>query len=131
MRLKVIDRGQWTLLAVCSDRGECLLQEFLEGLAPNLRGDGARLSRLLERAAENGPQKNTDINHKIHDDIWEFIQGRLRVLYFCDQGRLIVCSHGLVKRWQNTLPREVRRAEEARKRYMADKGRNAVTIEEE
>jgi phage-related protein len=131
MILRVIERGSWTLLAVCTGRGECSLLDDLEGLAPNLSGDGVRLSRLLERVAEYGPPKNTDINQKIKGDIWEFTPGRIRVLYFFDQGKLIVCSHMFVKKTQKTPAREIQRAEEIRARYLADKAQGALEIEED
>jgi len=87
--------------------------------------------QLLERVAASGPPRNTDISHKIQGDIWEFIKGRLRVFWFYDEDRVIVCTHGLVKKSQKIPKREITRAEQVRMAYVAAKRAGALMIEEE
>ena len=69
---------------------------------------------LLESVAAAGPPRNTDVSHQLRGEVYEFIQGRLRVLWFYDVGRVVVCSHGLVKQSRKTPPAEIERAEAAR-----------------
>ena len=45
-----------------------------------------------------GPPENTEISHQIKGKLFEFIQGRLRVLWFYDEGKLIICTSGLLRR---------------------------------
>ncbi|QOC23240.1 type II toxin-antitoxin system RelE/ParE family toxin [Wenzhouxiangella sp. AB-CW3] len=49
--------------------------------------------------------------HKIQDDIWELIQGSLRILFAHDGNRLILCTSGFVKKSQKTPKKEIKRAE--------------------
>ena len=45
--------------------------------------------RRLEAIADHGPQYLPEISHQIEPDIWQTEQGRLRVLWFYDRGRVV------------------------------------------
>lgn len=85
--------------------------------------------RLLAFVAEQGPPRNVELSHKIAGDIWELIAGRLRVLWFYDEGRTVVCTHGFVKRTKKTPTGEIERAQQAYGAYYV--ARNAKRIEVE
>lgn len=124
-------RGKYTLLAVCDNHGEPELLKFFENLGANLEKNADHMLQLLERVAVSGPPKNTDISHSIQDDIWEFIKGRLRVFWFYDEGRVVVCTHGIVKKSQKTPSQPIEHAKNARKAYFEAKRRGKVIIQEE
>lgn len=86
--------------------------------------------RLLAFVAEQGPPRNVEMSHKIAGEIWELIAGRLRVLWFYDEGRLVVCSHGFVKRTRKTPAAEIDRAQAAYREYRAAKRRGTLTVED-
>jgi len=86
--------------------------------------------RLLAFVAEQGPPRNVEISHKIAGEIWEFIAGRLRVLWFYDEGRLVVCSHGFLKRTRKTPGGEIERAQAACEAYQAAKKNRTLKVEE-
>jgi phage-related protein len=86
--------------------------------------------RLLAFAAEHGPPRNTEVSHKIAGEIWEFIAGRLRVLWFYDEGRVVVCSHAFVKRTRKTPRSEIERASAAHWSYRGAKKRRALSLED-
>jgi phage-related protein len=129
MRLRRVRTGFWRVLAVCSERGDCPLLEFLAGLEGGLVQDGRRMLKLLDRVSEHGPPRNTEIAHQLGPAIWEFIQGRLRVLWFYDEGNLILCSHGFVKKRQKTPAGEIERAQLCRRQYRAAKRRAHLKVE--
>jgi len=121
MRLRRVHRARWEVLAVCDARGGCPLLDFLAGLEANLAADGRAMLRLLAFAAEQGPPRNVEVSHKIAGEVWELIAGRLRVLWFYDEGRLVVCSHGFVKRTRKTPSAEIDRAQASCAAYLAAK----------
>lgn len=123
--------GSFMLYAVCDGRGVPLLLEFFHGLGANLLKDVDRMMALLESVALSGPPRNTDVSHQLRGEIYEFIQGRLRVLWFYDKGRVVVCSHGMVKQSQKTPRSEIERAEEVRHAFLAAKQADQLLIEEE
>ena len=79
--------GPYTIYAACDNRSACTLLEFLNDLGADRQKDCNRVLALLEKVAQQGSPRNDSISHKISGDIWEFIQGRLRVFYFYEQGK--------------------------------------------
>lgn len=127
MRLQIVRDGEWRVLAVCTERGDCELLEFLDGLDGRLAKDGDRLLRLLQRVADEGVPRNVEISHKLAGDVWELIQGDLRLLYFRDRGRVVVCSHALVKRGRKVPPGDIDQAQARCNLYRT--AREAGTLE--
>ncbi len=128
MRLRRVRSGGWQVLAVCTDRGDCPLLQFLAEIEGGLARDGRRMLKLLDRVADHGPPRNTEISHQLGPGLWEFIQGRVRVLWFYDEGKLVICSHGFVKKRQKTPATEIERAQEYRRQYFLAKGQAALKM---
>ena len=84
---------------------------FLMSLGANKQREAARMTALFDRVARNGPRQGTAKCHKTQDDIWELIQGSLRILFAHDGNRLILCTSGFVKKSQKTPKKEIKRAE--------------------
>jgi len=87
--------------------------------------------RLLSLTSEQGPPRSVELSHKIAGEIWELIAGRLRVLWFYDEGRVIVCTHGFVKRTRKTPTSEIDRAQAAYREYRAAKWTRNLRVMEE
>ena len=129
--LRLPFQGPYTLLAVCDSRGEPHLLNFFNELGANLQKDSITMLALLETCAQKGLPRNTEVSHKLSGPIWEFIRGRLRVLWFADEGQVIVCTHGFIKKSQRTPAREIRRAERMHREYFAAKENGELVVEEE
>ena len=123
--------GAYTIYAACDRRGEARLATFLAGLGSNLTRDGDAMLALLERTAITGPPRNTEICHKIEGEIWEFIKGRLRVFWFYDEGKVVVCTHGIVKKQQKTPKRDREAALRTRNAYFLAKEQRQLHIQED
>ena len=124
--------GKFQLLAVCRDRGECLLLDFLNGLEADLANDRDKMLGVLERSAINGPDKhNTEVSRPLGFGIYEFKRGNLRVLWFYDSGRVIVCTHGFVKKGQKTPRQQIDTAQRHMERYLTAKGENTLEVSDE
>lgn len=131
MKLKTVRAGDWRILAVCTERDDCPLLEFLAGLEGRLARDGRRMLRLLDRISDQGPPRNTEISHQLSSRIWQLIQGQLRVLWFYDEGKLMICSHGFLKKRRRTPRGEIERAQETQRLYAEAKASGDVEIDEE
>lgn len=95
---------------------ECPTQEFLDGLAPKVRGKVAKWLELLEREGPNLPRPYADVvRGKIRELRVSFSGLHHRFLYFF-HGKRIVVTHGFVKKTAAIPEREVARSE----RTMAD-----------
>lgn len=127
LKLRLIREGRWRLYAVCTSRGECPLLDFLTD-SRSLWKDKVRTARRLEAMAEHGSEYLPDISHQIEPGIWQTEQGRIRILWFYDEGRVIVCSHAFIKKTKKTPEREKTAAREAREAYAAARSAGALEI---
>lgn len=132
--MKVIEkprRGKFHVFAVCSDRGDCELLDYLNGLDPSLQASCDKLLAILERAAEHGTARiPSEKCHTIADEIFQLTGGDLRVAWFYDQGRMIVCSHAYLKKGQKTKAADKKKALRAKADYFDAKANgNIETIE--
>ena len=87
---------------------------------------------LARRVPKDGPPRG-ELSEDIGDDILEFRRQprkgkKLRVLYFYDEGHVIVCVRAFQKGKKKTPPAEKERAIEARKAYFDAKNRREITI---
>ena len=128
MHLLLVSKGFYTVYAVAKSRERCELLEFLEGLGQTLQKDSDRMLALLGRVAMEGPPRNTEISHQIKGKLFEFIQGRLRVLWFYDEGRLIICTGGFVKKRRKTPRGEIDHAIQLMYDYFEDKKNAQIQI---
>lgn len=123
----------WSIVGVCSDRGDCPADDFLCGLDANFEKDVQRVRTLFKYIAKTGPNLlPVEVSHNIAPDIFEFIRGRLRIAWFYgDGGKIVVCSHGFVKKEQKTRPAEIATAQRTRSSYISAHQKGAVAIVEE
>ncbi len=128
MYLLLISKGLYTVYATSKEDDQCELLEFFESLGPNFQKDRDRMLALLERVALEGPPRNTEISHQIKGKLFEFIQGRLRVFWFYDEGRLIICTSGLVKKGRKTPKNEIDHAMTIMNKYFENKKQGELQV---
>ena len=114
--LSIIREGVWKIY------GTPEIAEFLEQVPPNLQKDKLAILALLDRIAKEskGPRLlPDDISHSIDEKhaIWEFIQGRLRILWFYDKNCIVVCACGFIKKTPKTPSSEKDQAIAIKKKY--------------
>jgi len=132
MLLHQLGRDRWTVLAVARTEAECELRMVLA--EPDANDLGIRMLALLrQQLPSSGPPHNEEISKRLDGDIYEFRKTpkrgpALRVLWFYDEGRIVVCTHGFWKTTQRTPPAEIEKAKKLRKEYLAAKRSNTVRI---
>lgn len=133
MTLRILEQGIWTVMAVCDSRGDCQVQAFLHELESDSPSDYRQVMALLHTTAMTGPPKSEMRSRSLGDDIFELkTRGGIRILYFYDEGRLVICTEAVRKPKERELRGVKTRAVEARRRYLAAKQRDALeTIEED
>lgn len=105
-------------------RDKCPVLAFFEEQSKQHAEDFEELLALLTFTAREGPPNNeTKFKHLTGSDgIYEFkTGGGLRLFGFWDEGDLIICTHGMVKKANKADPAEIRRAETMKKDYKTAK----------
>jgi phage-related protein len=118
--------SEFSVYAAGESQTGCDLRSFISGLASNLKGDGRGILALLKRIAQKGPILNPEISHKIEGNLFQLRQGRIRVLYFYDKGKIIICTHGFIKKSSKTPDTEKEQAKFVMKKYFEDKESGAI-----
>jgi hypothetical protein len=132
MELRLIIRDAWTVLAVCADEERCDVLEFAEELRRDHPAESARLMRVFANVAASGPPRNVRRSRALAHNIFELkTTGGVRVLYFFDDGRVVVCCDAMLKPKHRGLETAVERAARCRWRYLNDKRRGALHILED
>lgn len=127
--------GTWTVLAICSDEETCALLDFLAGL-----GDEKTANKILADLKNYVPNSmpadwvRREFSESLTDSdgILEFRWPKKkgptpRVLWFYDEGKLVVCSHGCAKKGSMSAA-EIDRAKDWKRRYQADRDAKRLTI---
>jgi hypothetical protein len=132
MRLQRVESVLWTILAICDDRGGCQVRDFIHQLEADSLTDYDQIMAQLLRAAANGPSTNRTKSRPLADKIFEFkTRGGIRIPYFYDEDRLVICTEAMRKPKKTELRAVTRRALAARERYFEAKRLGAVEIIEE
>jgi len=86
---------------------------------------------LLRRIEAQGPPRSVELSHQVGSGLWELVRGRLRVLWFYDEDRDLILTHGFVKRSRKTPAAEIARAAAYRASYRRAKAAGHLIIEED
>jgi phage-related protein len=127
MKLREVISDQWRILAICNERGDCQLEEFLGSFRDPASG-AIKMMALLKWTSRHGAPTNRQRSNTLGDEIFELKSGSLRVLYFYDADRLIICSHGFVKKTQKCPSSEKAAAAACRRRYFEAKRNGELVI---
>jgi hypothetical protein len=134
MKLVLVGQGRWTVYAICTDDTTCPVLDFIDGL-DSKRGDKV-LSDLREFVTSTEPAAwvRAGLSWKLRgtEKILEFRWptrggGTPRVLWFYDEGKVVVCCHGLNKKGNALDPQEIAAAEAALQGYLRSKQLGTLT----
>src|SRR5438128_11587948 len=81
-----------------------------------------KMVRILDYVIEAGLPKDAEKSKQLREGIFEFrTKGGLRLLWFYDEGRVVICVNGYIKQGQKTPPQEINDAIQWRNKYLEAK----------
>jgi len=127
MPIRTIIQGPRFRICAYEKGTSCETLEFLKDLENNQPADHKRILAIIKKTADSGPPRNIEqcnsLSGEHADDLYEFkTPGGVRLLWFYDKGRLIICSHGFLKKGQKTPRAQIDRAQSTRKQYFEEIG---------
>jgi hypothetical protein len=124
MILKPIVKNEWAFFAICDSKQSCPLLTWLGSRPDNQQASLKRLFAIIDKSSKerHGPRLlPKDISHIVDEkhSIYEFIAGRLRLLWFYSQKekKVIICTNGFVKKNQKTPRKFIEEARRAKISY--------------
>lgn len=134
MQLKVLIAGKWRITSPLARSGNSEAEEFFDDLAACFQANVAGLIAMIEAHSKHGPEHfNNTQTHYVDqkEQIYEYIKGRLRLFWFEDDDKVVICTHGIVKKSQKTPRREIDKAIRVKNAYKQAKAKNCLTMIEE
>ena len=132
MRLLVIVRAEWLIVAPVDARGGCPVRRFLEQLRRDAPAEHSHVIARLRELAKRGRVTDERKARHLGDGIYELkTRGGVRVLSFVDEGRVIVCTDALRKPKPRQLLWLITRSVTVRASYLTAQRVGALrTVEE-
>lgn len=135
MKLRVIQDGMWTICApILGNKDLSTFELFIDEVGGNYEANLAGIAVLIEQHANMGSKSfNTSQCHYVDqaDQIYEYIKGKLRVFWFEDEGRVIVCTHGILKKSQKTPKADIEKAKRIKGLYLKAKQDSRIELLDE
>ena len=104
--------------------GDCQLEEFFEELKDSGHPDLDQMLRLIKRSADFGPPRNIEMSRALEgrnaEGLWEFKAGAIRVIWFYERNKIIICTHSFLKKGRKTPASEIETAQNIRSNYYAE-----------
>ena len=121
-----INRGaRFRLIAIGTQEGEQIhlpYFEFQQEALCRAPREWPKLVRILDYVVDAGPPKDAEKSKPLREGIFEFrTKGGLRLLWFYDEGRVVICVNGYIKQGQKTPPQEINDAIQWRNKYLEAK----------
>ena len=121
-----INRGaRFRLIAIGTQEDEKIRLpyfEFQQEAMHRAPKEWPKMVRILDYVIEAGPPKDAEKSKQLREGIFEFrTKGGLRLLWFYDEGRVVICVNGYIKQGQKTPPQEINDAIQWRNKYLEAK----------
>ena len=110
------------------------MEDFFDEIGSNYEANVAGVMTMMEQHSEYGSELfNSCQCHYVDqkEQIYEYIKGRIRVFWFEDDDRVVICTHGILKKSQKTPRHEIDRAKRAKAAYMQAKQSGLLQFVEE
>ena len=96
--------------------------EFQEEALSSAPSEWPKLVRILDYVVEAGPPRDDEKSKLLRDGIFEFrTKGGLRLLWFYDEGSLVICVNGYIKQGRKTPNQHIEEALSWKKNYLQAK----------
>ena len=99
--------------------GNCEAEDFLSGLSDK---EKSKITPLLHYTANNGLLKNEQKFKNVGDGIFEFKGFQSRLFCFFDKGKLVILSHGCIKKRDKLDPFDIKKARQGKEEYFRKGG---------
>lgn len=132
VRIHKLKEGKLHTLCALGDGKTVETLDFMEEMSGKRRREVDKLNALIDRSLEHGIPKNKQKCRSLGNGIYEFkTTGGLRLVWFWDEGQMIICTHGFQKKSQKTLRGQIERALARKADYFEAKASGKLLKENE
>jgi hypothetical protein len=121
MLLREIRQGTYRIYAIATEQG-CPVADFLEDLKTKRLDLYKKIMALINYTATHGPPRNEEKCRMLNEyDGFELKASQVRIMAFWDKAKekVIICTHGFIKKKNKTDKNELKKLKETRQLYLA------------
>lgn len=131
-KVDTFPKERFHIYAFCDNEGTTEIDKLVERCDKSQSKSIEKLAATLERAALHGPRSlPVPRCHQIEGNIYQIRADDLRVLWFYDEGNIIICTHAFIKKKSKTPRREISKAISIMANYFEEKERKILVSKEE
>jgi phage-related protein len=119
-QLKEILEGKRHDIFALVDNDRCVLEEFMKDLP---RPEQVKVLALMERMADYGSPQNDQKFKHLEGPLYELKSYQVRIPCFFDGARVVILTHGFLKKRDRTPRTEIDRALRMAKEYFSERKR--------
>lgn len=111
--------------------GFCEIRGFLDLLnATNQKDASVRSSMKLRiEYLVKGQLRIGPVHHDLGEGIRQITSGKYRLLYFFDEGKIVILTHWFEKKRNKTPPEQIKKAKKHREAYFEAKSNNILIFQ--
>lgn len=118
MILREIRRATYGIYAIETEQG-CSVADFLDELKDKRHDQYVKMMALIEMTAEHGPPRNVEKCRMLPAyNGFELKASQVRIMAFWEKEKMIICSHGFIKKKNKTDKNELKRLKQTRELYL-------------
>lgn len=132
IKVHTYHRERFRIYACCDKEGTSEIDKLVEACDNSQSKSIEKLAATIERAALHGPKSISSPRcHQIEGNIYQIRVDHIRILWFYDEGNIIICTHGFIKKQNKTPRREIEKANRIMARYFEEKKDRTLVVKEE
>ena len=124
MKLLPLREGTFKLYAICNEREDCAVLDFLDSVGSTLEPQADQIRDLWTRMKKDGKRYLPySVCHQIDKphELWELVTKKLRVVFFLDGDDSFIFTDGFFKKKQEIKREDKFTSIEKRKQYFREK----------
>lgn len=118
MEVAEIYSGRKFVIYAITLHNRCPVEEFINALSET---EQKKVVKLLQFSADYGLPVNEEKFKKLEKDIWEFKSNKARILCFFEKEKIIITTHGFLKKTGKTPRGEIKKAKKIRDSYLSQR----------
>ena len=132
VKVETYQRERFHVFAYCDNEGYSEIDKLVEKCDNSQLKSIEKLAATIERVALHGPKSIAGPRcHQIDGEIFQIRTNHLRVFWFYDEGNIIICTHGFIKKCKKTPKNEIKKANRIMEKYFESKKCGTLEVKEE
>ena len=127
VRIHKLKEGKQLTIFAMGGAEDVPVLDYIEQMEKKRPKEAAKMAALFNRVVEHGIPKDKQKCRTLGNKLFEFkTRGGLRIVWFWDEDRMVVCTHGFCKSSRKTPRGQIERALSMKSDYFEAKSKGTL-----